>query len=225
MEILKTAQIASAAKKKLDDKLNPKDPLNGRKFDIYNRELALEDEILGAMKGQEEAEVAAVGETKKAEGTALQELRRSAAQALAGQRGTVEGGRGVALARGTAAVAGEKAAQISGDFAKQLSDARKSAALAKTERLAQEGKMLEAKKARSAEVADAQNQINSVVSTYQGKVYTSESDYKRMAADLDALAASATNPEVAKLYSEAAGKARAGIMPTSSFMGSTFGVM
>ena len=198
---------------------------NEDKDKIYNRELELEKELLASLKGQEAAEQEAIGAVQKGEGTALQELRRSAAQALAGNRGMVEGGRGTALARGTAAVAGEKAATIESDFAKQISEARKSAALAKTERLAAEGKILEAGKAREAEVADAQNQINSVVATYQGTVYTSQSDFNKMAVDLEALAASATNPKARKAYSDAAGRARAGILPTSSFMGSVTGVM
>lgn len=183
---------------------------------ILSDELGIEKQMVESLKGEEAVAQAAIGDIEKQEGKAVKSLRRGAASALATQRGLIEGGRGLAMARGTAESAATKEGVMRSGFASQLTDAKAKAAAAKTQSLAEQGKLLSAKKGRLAETATAQADINATIVDFEGNVYTSSHDYKKMAEALEAKAASATNPIVAQMYAAAAGKARSGTLKTGA---------
>lgn len=185
---------------------------------VLEKELDIEKGLLGGLAGEEQAAQEAIGEVAKQEGASVASLRRGAAQALATQRGLVEGGKGLALARGTAKEAATKEAVMRSGFAKQLSEAKRQAAAAKTQRLAEEGKLLAAAKERKAGPARAQSNVSKIVVKYEGDVWTSESEYNQMATELEALAASTTNPAEAAVYNKAAAAARQQKIPTGSLL-------
>jgi hypothetical protein len=114
---------------------------------------------------------------------------------------------------GTANEAATKEASFRSGFASQLGDARQAAAAAKTQRLIEEGKLLGASKERLGSVAKAQANVGEIKSRYEGTLYTSEADFSNMAAELDTLAASTTNPAEAAIYAAAANKARNNELP------------
>ena len=177
---------------------------------IISRELQLEKQIGAGLVGEEKAAQDAVGAVEQQEQSSVDSLRCGAAEALATQRGLVEGGRGLALARGTVNEAATKEAQFRSSFAEQVSNARQNAAAARTQRLVEEGKLLSAEKERMGGAAKAQASINEIKNRFEGTIYTSGEDYKNAAAELDALAASTTNPVEAQAYKAAANKARRG---------------
>jgi len=180
---------------------------------ILERELAAEEAIRSGLEGQVAAAGEAVTDVQRQEEASVEALRRGAAQALATQRGLVEGGRGLSLARGTAEQAATKEKLFRSQFASQLADARQKAALARTEAAVEEGKLVEAEKARAGKSQEARSRISDIYSKYEGFVYTSSKDFAKMAKDLEAMAASETNPQAAQMYAAAARKARAGNDP------------
>lgn len=182
--------------------------------DIYSKEIDLENQMRLGLQGEEDAAQENVDLVGTQEAAALGDTRRNAAQALATQRGLVEGGRGLSLARGTANEASITEAKVRSDFATQLGSAKKEAAAAMTQRLAEEGKLLTASKERQALPALAMANIKEVEGRYRGDVFTTKSDYQQMTTELDALAAAATTPQEAAYYSQAANRSRAHKMPS-----------
>jgi len=181
---------------------------------IYEQEAAIEKQIREGLLGEEQAAAGAIADIQKQEAASIESLRRGAAQALATQRGLVEGGRGLALARGTAGEAATKEKLFRSQFAEQLSGAKQQAAQAKTQRLLEEGKLLQAEKERAAGAAEAYAAVKGVEVKYRGKVWTSEDDYRQMYRELIALANAETNPAKAQVYINAAARANANKMPS-----------
>jgi hypothetical protein len=179
---------------------------------LYNEQLALEDQMSTALEGQYQTALGREKEVAKQEESSVNALRRNAAQALATQRGLVSGGRGLGAARSVAESASGQEAQFRSGFAQQMADAREKAALALSEKTLAQGELLDAKAARAKGPAEAQGEINRIKSQYEGTMYTAMSDYHDMARELNALAASETNPAKAKLYADAADKARRGAL-------------
>lgn len=222
MDIVKSIVEAFTGKqKKTAPKATKTVSVDGKNFDVPEgfdasinaQELDIEKQIKAGLLGEEQAAEGMIGEIAKQEDSTINDLRRGAAQALATQRGLVEGGRGLALARGTANEAATKEASFRSGFASQLGDARQAAAAAKTQRLIEEGKLLGASKERLGSVAKAQANVGEIKSRYEGTLYTSEADFANMAAELDTLAASTTNPAEAAIYATAANKARNNELP------------
>jgi hypothetical protein len=109
MDIVKSIVEAFTGKqKKTAPKATKTVSVDGKNFDVPEgfdasinaQELDIEKQIKAGLLGEEQAAEGMIGEIAKQEDSTINDLRRGAAQALATQRGLVEGGRGLALARG-----------------------------------------------------------------------------------------------------------------------------
>jgi len=186
---------------------------------IFQGELDIEEQLVEGLKGEVTAAQEGIQEIGKQEEAAVKGLRRGAATALATQRGLIEGGKGLSMARGTAAQAADKEAEFRAGFAKQMSAAKQKAAAAKTQALAEEGKLLSAKKARAGETAAAHADVKAIVTQHEGTVYTSDFDWRQMEDAFNAKANSATNPAVAAIYRTAAQGAKNQTLDSGSLFG------
>ena len=183
---------------------------------IADKQAALNAQLKESLAGQVTAAEEAVAAVPGAEAASLAELRRRSAQALATQRGLIEGGKGLAAARGTAAEAGLKAGLLKSQFADQLAQAKSDAAGARSSKLVEEGKLLQADKEFKAGTERAKAEVNAVIKKYEGDVFTTSGDRDLMIADLEAKMASETNPLAVKVFADAIADLKAGNVDTGA---------
>lgn len=171
--------------------------------ETFRRQMAAEEGILSGLEGQVAEAERAIGTIQQAEEAGVSELRRQAAQALAGSQGLTRTGKGFALARSAGEQAATREATLRADFAQQLADARQAAAAARTEKAIEEGKLAEAETMRRQGAAMARAEVESITEKHKGTLFTTKGDKKRMARDIRELLAVETNPYAAEVYTKA----------------------
>jgi hypothetical protein len=167
---------------------------------IFKQQLEIEKAAGLALGQQKLAAERAPATLEQSKGASMQDLRRSAAQSLATQRGLVGGGRGLGLARDVAESTGVAAGRLSADYDTRIAQARQEAAAAGLEVATQQGKLLEAQASRKAAGSAAAVDADKVVEDFKGKIFTTKQDRNLMVQALERKRNAATNPEAAQAY-------------------------
>jgi len=171
--------------------------------ETFRRQLAAERGVMSGLERQVSEARQAIRPIEEAEQAAVGELRRQAAQALAGSQGLTRTGRGFALARSAGEQAATRETSIRGDFAQQLAGARQAAAAAETAAALERGKLVEAEQERRAGAQLAQAEVDNIIEKHKGRLFTTSGDKQRMRQEIQGLLAVETNPYAAQVYARA----------------------
>ena len=121
----------------------------------YLQSRKLQDQYLQTIQGQVGAANQAVKAQQDAQQANLANLRAQAAQALAGGRGLLGGGRGLALQRQSALSTGLAQGQARTQGEQAIAAARQNAAAAQTQAITEQQKVLQAEEQRQANIQTA----------------------------------------------------------------------
>lgn len=168
--------------------------------DIYSQEQSLMGEQQKAIGEQVKTAEEGIGLAQKAGEAGMLAARRNAAAQLASYRGLGEGGRGMALGRGAAAVAGTTQAKIAADTAQAVQEEKTSAAQARADAALAKQAFLDKQKQYNQEVADASADVKAIITENKGTIYTSDDDKKKMRAAAVQAMGLAVSPQAKQVY-------------------------